>query len=271
MIIISFVATKGGVGKTTLTQNYAEWLASKGKKVLIVDSDHQVNVTQYYEYFEQDGTIKEIFSTNKADGDNVKLIPLKENLYLLPGSADLEDANTLIQSKFNKELLFRKWLSDNYYDRLEDFDFIIIDSHPDFSTITQNMIAASDIIISPVEPSEYGYNGVHNLKLRFNKLREEMVMPDENSTPLIRGKLYFMANKIKAKFNSSKGLLQAMESEEYALPFYLPYKEVVNKTTLDHISLVDAQHLSVYRKDNIEFFETMNKVFTEITKLGEVG
>lgn len=38
---------KGGVGKTTLTANITAMLASFGKKVLIVDSDPQCNLTSY--------------------------------------------------------------------------------------------------------------------------------------------------------------------------------------------------------------------------------
>ena len=39
---------KGGVGKTTLTVNIADALASLGKTVLLVDADPQCNLTSFY-------------------------------------------------------------------------------------------------------------------------------------------------------------------------------------------------------------------------------
>ena len=44
MKIISFVAIKGGVGKTTLTFNYGEWLARKGKKILFIPCHNRITL-----------------------------------------------------------------------------------------------------------------------------------------------------------------------------------------------------------------------------------
>lgn len=49
MKIITFTAIKGGVGKTTLTFNYASWLAKHDKKVLLIDLDHQCNLTTLFQ------------------------------------------------------------------------------------------------------------------------------------------------------------------------------------------------------------------------------
>ena len=51
MKILSIAAIKGGVGKTTLTFNFGEWLAEKGNNILYIDLDHQCNLTQTYDIY----------------------------------------------------------------------------------------------------------------------------------------------------------------------------------------------------------------------------
>lgn len=98
---------KGGVGKTTLTVNIAGALGDLGKKVLLVDSDPQCNLTSYLiedsvvdDLLENSDTPKgeTIWSAVKpiveARG-NLKKIPtierFRDELYLLPGDIRLSE------------------------------------------------------------------------------------------------------------------------------------------------------------------------------------
>lgn len=106
MKIITFSAIKGGVGKTTLAYNYGEWLASKGKQVLFIDLDHQCNLTQSYDVFNNEGTVANIF---RGKGD-VALLNVKENIDLIPGYLRLDRLEKELETKGYKDMLLYMWL-----------------------------------------------------------------------------------------------------------------------------------------------------------------
>ena len=69
--VISFINMKGGVGKTTLTINIANYLANKGnKKILIIDLDPQFNATQALLLKQEKNKLSN--NINKQDEDEVE-------------------------------------------------------------------------------------------------------------------------------------------------------------------------------------------------------
>ena len=63
--VISFINMKGGVGKTTLTKEIGFYLADQlKKKVLLIDIDPQINLTQsmfkYFNYAQSEQIAKRI-------------------------------------------------------------------------------------------------------------------------------------------------------------------------------------------------------------------
>jgi cellulose biosynthesis protein BcsQ len=97
---------KGGVGKTTLTVNIADALAGIGKRVLLVDSDPQCNLTAY---LVEESVVDDLLDNSDSDNggtlwsslkpvsDGVgdpKAIPALErlpNVFLLPGDVRLAE------------------------------------------------------------------------------------------------------------------------------------------------------------------------------------
>lgn len=261
MKIITFSAIKGGVGKTTLAYNYAEWLAQDNhSNVLLIDLDHQCNLSQIYENYDTEGTVGNIFL-----GNNKAVIhEIKPNISLIAGDMHLDDIETVIENKTNKNMLLYMWLSDNY-DRLDlsKYDYIIIDTRPDFDTAIKNAIIVSDVILSPITPSEHGYNARFNLEERITELQKEAIDYSTRQS-YVTADLYFIANMVRHNTKASRELLSVIGEDERVLAT-IPQKELFNRSTLDKksISTMQADHQTYIK--NRKFFDEINSTFSRIT------
>jgi cellulose biosynthesis protein BcsQ len=163
---------KGGVGKTTLTVNIAFALSELGRRVLLVDSDPQCNLTSYLidahavdEMLDASETAagKTLWSAVKpvAEGmGEARLIsPIERNgLLLLPGD--------ILLSKFEQDL-YQFW-SEAFLRRVrgyrgtaalsalvneiaddENVDFIFYDSGPNIGPLNRCILLDCDYFIVP--------------------------------------------------------------------------------------------------------------------------
>lgn len=261
MNICTFSAIKGGVGKTTLTYNFGEWLANQGYNVLLLDADHQCNLTQTYNIYSSENTIANIFTKSGT----IDIHEVSENVSLIAGYMKLDSIEKELENKSNKDMLLYMWLEDNYDPlNLERFDFILIDCHPDFATATRNAIAISHSIISPIIPSEHGYNAKFNLEERLNDFRNEVV-DYRTRESYITAKLLYVANMIKHNTNSSRELLKSLKNETNVVAT-IPHREIFNRTTLDKFSIAAMMNDEKIYRDNKEFFDTMESQFENMLK-----
>ncbi|MGT2754710.1 ParA family protein [Streptococcus ovis] len=260
MKIVTFAAIKGGVGKTTLTYNYGEWLADQGYKVLFIDLDHQCNLTQTYDIFENEETVASIFTR----AGNVNIHQVAPNIDLIAGFIRLDTIEKELETKNYKDMLLYMWLRDNYESKdLGQYDYILIDCHPDFSTATKNAVIVSHVVLSPITPSKFGYDAKSNLSNRIDKLREE-TFDFRTRESYVTAKLYLIANMIKHNTNSSKQMVKALEVEDNVLAF-IPYKELFNRSTLDTISLATMKKNKATYQEHREFFDNLDVTFQKIS------
>ncbi len=123
---------KGGVGKSFLTSQLAHGLSLLGKRVLILTSDSQNNIFDFFgsDMPSYDGGLKSWIT--KGEGD---LIRLRENLFFIP----LEESSFgNLKEKFN---IFIEKMKQEY-------DYILIDSVPTMK-IDEMFISVADKFIIP--------------------------------------------------------------------------------------------------------------------------
>ncbi|MFS1664679.1 ParA family protein [Streptococcus sp. zg-JUN1979] len=264
MKLLSFVAIKGGVGKTTLALLTGQYLAHKGNKVLFIDLDHQCNLTHFYDIYENTGTVINIFT---GQGD-VTILPVSENIDIIPGSMRLDEAERQLETNSNKNMFLYDWLGTHLEDKnLEQYDYIILDCRPDFGIATRNAIAVSHLLFSPIIPSDFAFEAKENLDIRLEDYRkDEIIRPSRES--LITAKLFFIPNMIKHNTSKSKELLLALQEDPTVIA-PIPQKELFNRVTKD-LTIIDMisnpsfnQHKAFFL-DLTKTLEIMQQTIDEI-------
>jgi chromosome partitioning protein len=168
MRIIAISNNKGGVGKTTSAVNIAAALQIKGKKVCIIDLDHQAQATYHLGYNPKQ-IKKSIFDVLKGEMPYEEILINRNDMHLIPANQDLKDIEFLPIPA--KEFLLRDALeSVNHY------DFVIIDCPPSLGILTLNALAYSKEILVPLQVQFLPFHGMYNLfeavqvvKRRLNK------------------------------------------------------------------------------------------------------
>ncbi|WP_025021572.1 ParA family protein [Ligilactobacillus equi] len=84
MEIVTICSTKGGVGKTTISYNFGEWLAANGNQVLLIDLDQQCNLSQLYGLESTSNNIGNLF--DKLNDEEMSVYhTTSENIDIIPG------------------------------------------------------------------------------------------------------------------------------------------------------------------------------------------
>jgi chromosome partitioning protein len=167
--IIAIANQKGGIGKTTTAVNLADFLTLEGRCVLVIDADPQSNATTGFGV--QPRQIE--YSTytvlhNPKRGIGYATITVQPALDLLPATLDLAAAEWELNSAVGRELLLKRALAA----RPLDFDYILIDTPPSFTLLTQNALAAADEILVPVSPEIYPLKGLEQLERTMATIQE---------------------------------------------------------------------------------------------------
>lgn len=150
--------SKGGVGKTIISNLLSFELAQQGNRVLLVDLDPQANTTMInrlkYDFSEDVPTI--IDGLSKKDLSDV-FFELQEGLYLMPGDGRTAELERLVPTKSKSPLFLAKLI-----EQIEDqFDFIFYDVPPTaYSTYLNNALGASDYFVILTEATKQSFSGI---------------------------------------------------------------------------------------------------------------
>ena len=134
---------KGGTGKTTTAVSVAAGLAAKGKRVLLVDTDAQGNVSVSLGAGSE-RSLYHVLVMGLRVGDAVKEV--RPNLHLLPSNETLAAAELYLAGRQNRDRV----LADRLNTAAGDYDYVVLDCSPSLSLMNQNALVFADSVLVPV-------------------------------------------------------------------------------------------------------------------------
>jgi chromosome partitioning protein len=212
---LAVINNKGGVAKTTTAVNLAAALAV-GTKVLLIDVDRQASATTALGVQPQESpenTLAGLLSGEKQLHEVIYKSPI-EGLDVIPSGMGM----TLAEGKFYGQAY------DILMEKLQDiteYGYIVFDCSPAFTSLTCNVLLASDACIVPTTIDYFSIKGLEDFleTIRFLEL------PEGKVAPLLGIVLTMIDYKEAQKREKSKALLRQ-------------YGDLIFKTIIPYDSLL---------------------------------
>lgn len=166
--VISFMNHKGGVGKTCSACNVGAYLATKGKKTLIIDFDPQANLSSCFGVNDPDYTVYDVLFEGM---DPFKaIVGINETLDVLPSSLMLCSAELKLSMEPGRDYILKEMVEKIG----SEYEFIVIDCPPALGLFTTNALACSTEVYIPLEPNHHAVRGVKNIFMLINTIKSRV-------------------------------------------------------------------------------------------------
>lgn len=237
-VTVSFISEKGGVGKTTACYHVAVALARfHKKKVLVVDADYQrggISGRFFPDVIDGFGSgaapgetifhkYQQLYSASQQTEHvdvrtwtghmaSIDLIPADPRL----SSVSVDKLPSTNNIRANNQALLKHLQTINFVLSAVEaqYDYILIDSHPEVSDVLRSVIYASDFCVSPVKLDRQSSIGVATIIGEINNVNADVEMI-QGSIESVNYKDTKFAGSIGMMAREWGGDLKQSEQSEY--------------------------------------------------------
>jgi chromosome partitioning protein len=227
--VITLLNQKGGVGKTSTTHHLSGALAAMGLRVLLLDNDPQSSLSQGFHgpdairNLDPSETMAALYAGDRPFPSAVVRPTGIPGIDLVPGSRACTPFNVPEPAWADDERqgCLRAFLADVR----GDYDLVLIDCPPNLHLCSWAALVASDHMIVPLQPEDYGAQGIIDV-------RESVAMVRSAVNPALTtlGYLLTMVAGKEAIHRAFEAALRAaMGSDVFAatVPRLAAYKEAI--------------------------------------------
>jgi chromosome partitioning protein len=166
--VVCLLNQKGGVGKTSACHHLAGVFARDGRRVLLIDNDPQASLTQGF--WGPDATRRVGRAEGVAALYDDALTPIPEVLIratgfdrisIVPGSRALTPYNMLPREDWPGQ---EGGIRDFMAEARDAFDLVLIDCPPNLHLCSWAALVASDALVVPLSPEDYGAQGIADVQ-----------------------------------------------------------------------------------------------------------
>jgi len=290
-VTVGFISEKGGVGKTTSCYHIAEALSRFHKKrVLVIDADYQrggITGRFFPKLIENFGNqnpkgitlfnkYQQLYSAAQQT-DDIDIIEFNNLIDVIPADPRLSTVSTdklpsTNNIRSNNAILLQhlKTISSVLSPISDDYDYILIDSHPEVSDIMRSIIYASDYCVSPVKLDRQSSIGVatvigeiSNVNDDIAMLRDALKVGDAYKDTIFAGAMGMMAREYAEELKQTEQyeynrLRQAGDIFEH----YVTEGDGLRVAAAERVSVYDVQISNAYKQASqfknltIEFMRT---------------
>lgn len=161
---ICIINQKGGVAKTTTTVNLASALATKEKRVLVIDLDPQGNISTCL-CVHGDKTVYDLLINDVDPAECI--VNVSENLDVITSDSSLAKAELIITGQTSRETFLRRKLEPIF-----NYDYVLIDCPPSLSLLNINALLYANEAFVPVSTDFLALDALKKITQLIGEINE---------------------------------------------------------------------------------------------------
>src|ERR1051325_2617464 len=208
MVRVAVVNMKGGVGKTTTSVNLAIGIASRGKRVLLVDMDPQGNVAHSLKIKANQNTIYDLMADDMVL-DQVIRPNVRPNLDVIPSSNVAFGLENRLAGETLREKIFTRRMR-----QVREYDFVLVDTSPAMSLLTVNTLLYVEIVVLTVSMDQMAIIGAVQSLAGLKRVLSAFESPEKS--------ILVLPTMVNAATNGSKETMAALQEDPDLARFLMP-------------------------------------------------